>query len=672
MWRSVAAYLLVLVGVAVLLVWPAPVQRSTLPGGFFLGDLLVSHWSNAALIKDVVARDVRVPLWNAAYGAGRPIAADPLAALWYPPTHLVHLFAIRDHLLLLFIGHLIFAGAGVVVIARRMLHISPVAAIIAALAFMASPRLIAHLGAGHLTMIQTIAWLPWVAVGCWATVQRPMRWAGPFAVALALMVMAGHPQLTYYGSMMVSGLAVWLLGRQWWVNGTTALLRSLAGLAVAGSVAGLLAAIHLIPLVELTAHSTRQHSVRSTDAMSLGAFLWALLGRQDPSPVPHEGMFFPGLGVLGLATIGVSARWRTGVPLLLAVGIIAALALGVTSPAYQAVAWVLPSFDGFRGLGRIWFVGLLGIACLAGLGADVVVAGMGPDARRFRMIISTIGTGTLLLSLVAYNRPYLNIQDVRDANVPSRVEQAAVELAGDGRIYGVQRNIRQAVAVTLGARLADGYDPLLIEPYVTFMQRAGGYTFDQYQLSVPPFEVYDQGYATSQDAQPDAHLLGLLNIEVVVSRTALHDARLEQVASINETRVYRNTANAGAAYMVAAGVDGAPPSIDAMQPITATIDVIEQHAERLQLRVTAPASGWLVVGAPAFPGWLAHRNGAQVPVMTVDGVLPAIWLDAGTHDVAYRYAPWSVQWGGGLTGVGLVLLGSWCVAVRRHAFAHGL
>jgi len=663
--------LLVLGAVAVLLVWPAPVQRSTLPGGFFLGDLVVSHWSNAALIKDAVARDFRVPLWNPAYGAGRPVAADPLAALWYPPTHLVHVFAVRDHLLLLLVGHLIFAGAGVIVLARRMLHISPIAAVVAALAFVASPRLIAHLGAGHLTMIQTIAWLPWAAVGCCATVQRPVRWAGPFAVVLALMVLAGHPQLAYYGSMMVAGLAVWLLGTRWWAYGTSTMLRSLGGLVVAGSVAVLLAAIHLLPLLEFTAHSTRQHSVRSTDAMSLGAFLWALLGRQDPSPIPHEGMFFPGLGVLGLATVGVCARWRTGVPLLLAVGIIAALALGVTSPVYQAVAWALPSFDAFRGLGRIWFVGLLGIACLAGLGVDGVLAGIRPDARRFRVIISTVGTGALLLSLLAYNRPYLNMKDVRDAGVPSALEQAAIDMANNGRVYGVQRNIRQAVAVTLGARLADGYDPLLIEPYVTFMQRAGGYTFDRYQLSVPPFEVYDQEYATSQDAQPDAHLLGLLNIEVVVSRTVLRDARLEQVASINETRVYRNTANAGAAYMVAAGADRTPPSIDAMQPITATIDVIEQHAERLQLRVTAPASGWFVVGTPAFPGWLAHRNGVEVPVMTLDGVLPAIWLDAGTHDVAYRYAPRSVQWGGLLTGFGLVLLGGWgSVALRRRSSAY--
>src|SRR5204862_7500005 len=106
---------------------------------------------------------------------------------------------------------LLLAGLGMVVLARAGLGLSPTAALVAAVAYMATPRLVGHLGAGHLTMIQTAAWLPWVAAACWATVRDPARWTVALAVSLALMALAGHPQLAFYGGLMAIALALWLL-----------------------------------------------------------------------------------------------------------------------------------------------------------------------------------------------------------------------------------------------------------------------------------------------------------------------------------------------------------------------------------------------------------------------------------------------------------------------------
>lgn len=82
------------------------------------------------------------------------------------------------------------------------------AALAAAFAFMGAPRLLGHLGAGHLTMIQAAAWFPWLALACWGTVRRPRRWTPALALCLALLVLAGHPQLAYYGVLLVVALAL--------------------------------------------------------------------------------------------------------------------------------------------------------------------------------------------------------------------------------------------------------------------------------------------------------------------------------------------------------------------------------------------------------------------------------------------------------------------------------
>ena len=104
-------------------------------------------------------------------------------------------------------------------------------ALVAAVSYMATPRLISHLGAGHVTIVQTVAWYPWLALACWATVREPRRWGALLGICLALTLLAGHPQMAYYGLLMTAGLGVWLLAKRWQLEGQRALLVSVAGLA---------------------------------------------------------------------------------------------------------------------------------------------------------------------------------------------------------------------------------------------------------------------------------------------------------------------------------------------------------------------------------------------------------------------------------------------------------
>ncbi len=659
-----AGELAVLVVVATALLLPAPIIQNQLPAASSYSDVMISHWPTALLIQRTFTQEHRLPLWNPYFAGGQPLAADPLAALFYPPTHLVHFLSLRDYYLVLIMGHLVFAGLGMLLLARHAVGLPRFPSLVAAVSYMATPKLIAHLGAGHITIVQTVAWFPWLALACWATVREPRRWGALLGICLALTLLAGHPQMAYYSLLMTAVLGVWFLVKRWRLDGRRAFLVSVVGLAAAGVIGVLLAAVHLLPLVEFTAHSTRQLSVSSTDAYPLWSFLYGLIAQQlagsmSTTSWQWEGMVTPGLAVLALALLAVVTRWRKAWPLLLGVVLVAGLAMGNASPFYLLVARALPDFDRFRGLARIWFVALVPFALLAGLGADSLLRGVQRVTFRGTVAAGFLTVLVVALSLVVTDVGfgYARSGDVRVATTPSLLARMAAQLAGSGRIYGVQQNILQLSAVQLQVRLADGQDPLLIESYVSYMQHAGGYTASGYQLQIP---------SGRPSVQPDAMLLGLMNVSIVVSRKPISDPRLVRVGEVNGTLIYKNTADAGPGYLVRSGPGGNPPSLDQIQRLDVSVRTVIQAPEQDTFSFSTSRTAYFVIATPAFPGWNADLDGHPAPVQQIAGVLPAIKVGPGTHTLSYTYTPSSVRYGAILSAVGLLAALLWLIAGRFY------
>jgi hypothetical protein len=405
--------------------------------------------------------------------------------------------------------------------------------------------------------------------------------------------------------------------------------------------------------MEFTAHSTRQLSLSSTDTYPLPHFLYELIDQRPAAHLPWESMLTPGVAVLALALLAVAARWRRVWPLLLAIVIIAALAMGNSSLFYRLAAKVLPDFDRFRDLARIWFVALMLFALLAGLGAGALLQDMWRAWPRGRVATGFLLVLIVALSLVKTDAGYAHVGDVLAATTPSALARSAAQLAGSGRIYDVQRNIPQVDAVQLQVPFADGQDPLLIEAYVSYMQHAGGYTATGYQIAVPAYD--------NSRVQPHAMLLGLMHVSVVVSRRPLTDPLLMLVGKVNGILIYKNTADAGPAYLVLPGPDGNPPSLDHVQQRDASVHAITLELEQETFTFSTNIAGYFVIAMPAFPGWNAFLDGHAAPVQLMAGVLPAIKVGPGTHMLSYTYAPSSIRFGALLSAVGLVAVLVWLI-----------
>jgi hypothetical protein len=636
---------------------PAPFTQYQLPAAWSHSDLIFSHWPTALLIQRTFAQVHQLPLWNPYFGGGQPLGADPLAALFYPPTQLVQILSLRNYYLVLILGHFVFAGLGMLLLARRAFKLPRFAALVAAVSYMATPGLISHLGAGHITMLQTIAWYPWLALACWATLREPRRWGALLGICFALTLLAGHPQMAYYGLLMTAALAFWLLMKRWRLEGRRAIIVPVAWLAAAGVVGVLLAAVHLLPLMEFTARSTRQLSLSSGDAYPLLNFLEALIDPQHLSGAgAWEATITPGLAVLALAVLAIVRRWHKVWPLVLGIVLVAGLAMGNASPLYLVVSRILPGLDLFRGLARIWFIALVPISLLAGLGTEILLDAVWRVSLRGAVAAGFLTVLVVALSLVVMDMGYARVGDVRTVTMPSLLVRTAVQLAGSGRIYGVQENIPQVDAVQMGVRLADGWDPLLIESYVSYMQRAGGYTMNGYNLHIP----YE-----SPSVQPHAVLLGWMNVSVVVSQRPLTDPRLVLVGKADGTLIYKNIADAGPAYLVGMGPDGNPPSLAQAQRLDDSVHEVTLAPEQDTFTFSNSTPAYFVIATPVFPGWTAELDGRPVQIQQFAGVMPAIKVGPGAHTLSYRYSPSSVRLGAMLSVIGLLAALAWFIAGRR-------
>jgi hypothetical protein len=97
---------------------------------------------------------------------------------------------------------------------------------------------------------------------------------------------------------------------------------------------------------------------------------------------------------------------------------------------------------------------------------------------------------------------------------------------------------------------------------------------------------------------------------------------------------------------------------------------LERLPERLALEVASPQPAILVLSELSYPGWRVTVDGAAAPLLEANGLLRAVALEAGTHQVELAYQPASVSAGLALSVATLLAvvvgLGLLALAARRQ------
>lgn len=108
----------------------------------------------------------------------------------------------------------------------------------------------------------------------------------------------------------------------------------------------------------------------------------------------------------------------------------------------------------------------------------------------------------------------------------------------------------------------------------------------------------------------------------------------------------------------AAIVDRAPASgfTGSAGTATGTVDVLENAAEQMLLRVRAAQPGFLFLADQDYPGWTATVNGQEQEILRANYAFRLVEVPAGESDVVFAYRPPGLRIGAVLSVLALVTL----------------
>ena len=695
----------VLIGVAILApILPHFADDLIYPARSDFSDLTITHWPVFAYLRDQAAATGQLPMWRTSILSGTPFAPDPLSGWFYPPHWIVLIpgisLSLAFNVLMLF--HLSLAAVAMYVMMRGW-NVGRAAALASAIAYAASPKIIAHMGVGHVTLVEAWAWLPFVIA---ALSKNKVVMAG---MALALCLLADSRMAIYASVLAVTYVIVRDARRD-----RSAWLRLSGRILIVLIVALAISAVAWLPTLTLTGDTSRA-GLTPSDAGVLSLDPVYLLGVviADRSGAA-ERTTYVSLVVLILALVSVTRIWKFSQGYwLIGVAIIGAIvALGVNTPLYDLLTLV-PGSTMLRVPARAWFVVAFAVAALAGFGLQVLLDWSGRISRRSRLLaigvsvfalffglIGGLSSGSMSLIAVAIfvpstcalimlriqrrltpdrfaaltigvmaidlltfawavYRPISIDQAFADGQLPA---QWLTDQAEPFRTYSPSYSIPQHVAQQHHLQLADGINPLQLARYVDYMQLATGIGPWAYSVTLPPF----QNIKSDEDIRmananvvPDAELLGALNVKYVVAAFPIDDPDLIERVRFGSTIIYENRRARPRAFIVNKIDVAATPEVAAQRLATSSISdtaiaeglpfpfelPIQAQAAQVvewqadRVTVKATGPGWLVLSEVYMPDWSAQVDGEPTAIYPTDLALRGVFVNWGEHTIEFDYQP---------------------------------
>jgi hypothetical protein len=384
----------------------------------FRSDISRIHYP-LAVLKARSFSSGQVPVWNPYILFGFPQLADQ-DVLALHPLNLFFLFPLKPHVALSYfvVAHFILAGIFSYLMARS-LQMSRVGAFITAVTFALSGYLMAQLS--NLPIMTGSAWFPLTFFLFVKTLQtmRP-TYAVLCGGAIALQILASHPQVVFYSLLILGSYGVFRFIRLWRgdeigiQDKRKTAIRLVALLALAVLVGLALAAIQIAPTWEMKGLSPRATGVSYQTMTSYSLPPHNLLTFLFPNILGNPVIGYTGqmhfqelhvyVGILPLLLIpwAWARRKRDGHVAfftILAAGSLL-LALGRHTPLYHLLVYV-PGFNFFRVPARWLFVATISFSVLAGYGYDTLAGGHDRvESRRFAILWKTLGWLNVGLTLI--------------------------------------------------------------------------------------------------------------------------------------------------------------------------------------------------------------------------------------------------------------------------------
>ena len=578
----------------------------------FWSDLTYLHLGWRAGPAALIAAG-RAPLWEPSLYFGMPMAGSMQGALFYPGTVFYYLFGFATATALFQVLHL-FLAAALCALWLRSWRASWGACLGGALLFAFGGVMIARLP--FLNHLATLAWAPALVL----FFRRPAM----LALVLSLMVLAGYP--TFIPGCAVAAWAVAYAARaRAWSWSESALDWAGAGLS-----AGALAALQLLPGLELAANSRRATGVGVEEALTWGFAPRDLLQWIGPLAVGLKN-FRPAvdwtqcvyLGAAGVLAVVLGARALDRRRAALFAGtafLVVFVTLGASNPL-SAALW--------RGAhSPLRFVRYPGNLSYAATIPFVALAAAGFSSRRAGPVL-LVAAALELLVIGRHSTPLAPRELFVEAGPLVRSLQAD---QGDAR-YLISPKALQA---STGASVFDWKQRLYGLTNAPYRLRSAA-NFGEPLVPASSYAVMD-ALLSLPSADAAASWMPWLGATRLLTPGPADSPRLQNDGDVL-WRISRLRGPSSLAWKLSPVAGQSLPAgwPLAAPPLGEPLKVAREREDRFE--VSGAGAGWAFVAEPRFPGWSATLSSASGT--RAAAVEPAL---AAFQKIAVPDGPWTIRW----------------------------
>jgi hypothetical protein len=692
----------------------------------------------------------QLPLWNPYLFSGFAFSSDPQPALVYPFTWFSMLFAAPKGLSYSLVLHIWLAAVGCTWWLRSCTNtqgnrLSWSSAFAGAAVYAFSGHTFARIQAGHIGVITTAAWLPWIL---WSlnTLSHHKSWKTVVggAVSIGLAILAGHTATFIYVAI-ITGLYALMLT----VNLPVAERKNYIVIALlAGLLGVMLSGLQLLPMLENIMTSTRvsnaDYAFASRFSWPVGYLLTLLVPNFFGEPVTtgywgdgvYEEMIFY-VGILPLLLIWVAirslstkTRHKHTVFWLVVSAIAILTAFGSHGTLHRLFYRFIPFISSMRAPGRVGFLFTCSAAFLTA-SAIHALQQTTSDERKFytSYLTSSRILGVLTITTVLIILAFGVFAWGKDSNPEAgRFWHLANELAVFGLFFGMASgwilqwektyiSVRLSAFATviilldlwtLGSSLvqvvpspSSGYWNIVnrnIEPEtgrvlpwgLSIFEQNGAMDYDiRSVFGYNPVEDAEYNRFITFNPDPRAMVYDLLNVAYVSATVPLAIDDTDTISLVNEdSGVFIYSRSTALSWVwIPDKVDSAnideiiesinqpdfdplhtafiEPGMQCPYPQAGEVSIQPTMSPENIDATTHNASGVIVFSERYTAGWQARVDGQAVPIIKAYGILKAVCVPPGDHQIHLTYAPNSQKAGLLLTSLSVVIC---CILffIRHH------
>src|SRR3989344_2340190 len=583
-------------------------------------DLGRTYFPIISFIQKSVYTYNQVPLWRPDQLMGESFVANPISSIFYP-ANIIFLIKNTSYAAVLYLFfHFVLAAAATYLLSRAF-NLSQQASSIAAVFYALSFKMLVHLEAGHMTMIAAFSYFPLVFLAVKKLLgNTSFTWLTIGALSQTFMFFT-YPTIFYYSLIFI---VIYWLYKKPVLTSPKIILKNYLPLFLMLALTLGFSAPALFPQLEFVPLSTRA-SLKLEDVAipvwNVKLFVQSLIFPfSNLGNIDHEAFLYLGVTPSALAAIGF-LKLRTKQKILLLIFAFTALlfAAGTSTPLFEFFYSYLPFLKYSRVTTRFWFIIALITALLGAYGVNKLKSKTFIFLILFLFFMETMFIFQKRLSLI----PNLSFND------PNLYDYLAA-YKEKTRTYCTTHCLNPQQVSKNNLEILDGENPIQDAAFVTFLQKAGSYNWNQFAVIFPPYQVWQ----AQNPPIPNAELLGQANVKHVASTYPIKSPDYVLENEFGNIILYKNNKFQPRAHFL--------ESNDAIRISYYSPNKISLNFSQSEMSRT------LIFSENYYPGWIAYAENIKLKVEPF-GVFRKVVVPANFKSLDLKFQPQSYAIGKTIT-----------------------